>query len=76
MSYALLVANGRAYVQGSYSWTAVTDALIATMNFIVFRKMVKDSNDDIHGPTLFGYVIGGTCGSLFSIWITKIIYGH
>jgi hypothetical protein len=76
VSYALLVANGRAYVLGSYLWTAITDTLIATMSFVVMRKMVKDSQDDLHGPSLFGYVIGGTLGSLFSIWITKILYGQ
>ncbi len=76
-SYALIVANGRAYVLGSYLWTAITDALIATLNFVVLRKMMKDSkDDDIHGPSIFGYVIGGTLGYLFSIWITKIVYGQ
>jgi len=75
-SYALVVANGRAYVLGDYIWTAVTDSLIAALNFIVLRKMVKDSNEDLHGPSLSGYVIGGTMGSLFAIWITKMVYGQ
>jgi len=75
-SYALLVANGRAYVQGLYMWTAVTDASIAAMNFLVIRKMAKESQDDLHGPSFAGYVIGGTLGSLFSIWITKMVYGQ
>jgi hypothetical protein len=38
--------------------------------------MMKDSGDELHGPSLAGYVIGGTLGSLFSIWITKIVYGQ
>jgi hypothetical protein len=75
-SYALVVANGRAFVIGYYGWTAITDASIAALNFIVLRKMMKDSGDELHGPSLAGYVIGGTLGSLFSIWITKIVYGQ
>jgi len=74
--YGLVVANGRAYVQGLYAWTAVTDALIAAVNFLVVRKMAKESQDDLHGPSFIGYVLGGTMGSLFSIWITKMVYGQ
>lgn len=75
-SYALVVANGRAYVLGDYMWTAVTDASIAALNFVVIRRMVKDFGEELHGPSLAGYVIGGTLGSLFAIWITKIVYGQ
>lgn len=76
ISYALVVANGRAYVQGSYAWTAVTDGMIAFQNFVVFRKFIKDSGEEIHGPSLLGYVLGGISGSLVAIWVTKAIYGQ
>lgn len=76
ISYALVVANGRAYVQGSYLWTAVTDTLIGAQNFLVMRKFVKDSGDSLHGASLAGYVLGGTLGSLVSIALTKVIYGE
>ena len=76
ISFALIVANGRAYVQGSYTWTAVTDGLLAFQNFIVFRKFIKDSGDQIHGPSLVGYVTGGIAGSLVAIWLTKMVYGQ
>lgn len=76
VSYALVVANGRAYVQGSYTWTAVTDGMIAFQNFVVFRRFIKDTGDAIHGPSLIGYVLGGISGSLFAIWVTKAIYGQ
>jgi hypothetical protein len=78
VSYAILVANGRAYMLGSYFWTAVTDTLFATMNFVVARviyKDMKDSNDQLHGWSLLAYVVGGTSGSLFAIWVTKHLYG-
>jgi len=78
ISYAILVANGRAYMLGSYFWTAATDTLFASMNFIVLRCVMKDvnSSDDLHGWSMLGYVIGGTFGSLFAIWVTKNLYGH
>jgi hypothetical protein len=70
-----MVANGRAYMKGLYAWTALTDALIATIGFVVVRRIAKESSDSLHGPTLFGYVSGGTLGSLFAIWLTKLLYG-
>jgi hypothetical protein len=75
-SYAILVANGRAYMQGSYFWTATTDLIFATQNFFFIRKLAKDSNEELHGPSLIGYVLGGVLGSLFAIWVTKYVYGQ
>lgn len=75
-SYTLYVANGRAYVQASYLWTAITDALLATLAFFVLRRIAKESSDELHGPSLIGYVTGGVTGSMFGIYITKLIYGH
>jgi len=75
ISYGLIVANGRAYVQGSYVWTGITDSLIALLNYVVLRKIMKDAGEDLHGPSLAGYVLGGTSGSLVFIWLTKLVYG-
>jgi hypothetical protein len=78
VTYGIVVANGRAYVQGSYLWTAVTDTFFAAMQFIVMRVIMKDvqSSDELHGLSMLGYVVGGTAGSLFAIWVTKILYGQ
>ena len=78
VSYSILVANGRAYMMGSYVWTAATDMCFTAMNFVVLRsvmKDVKDSNDELQGASFWGYVLGGTSGSLAAIWITKHLYG-
>ncbi|MDF2435405.1 MAG: hypothetical protein JWP44_5036 [Mucilaginibacter sp.] len=74
--YGLAVANGRAYVQASYLWTAITDILMATQSFFILRRVAKDSDDDLHGPSLIGYITGGVCGSMVAIYVTKIIYGQ
>jgi hypothetical protein len=75
ISYFLIVANGRAYVQGSYAWTTITDGLLAAQAFLLFRKMAQDSQDDIHGLSMAGYVLGGVAGSNCAILVTKLIYG-
>lgn len=75
LSYFLVVANTRAYTQGRYVWTAFTDILFAAQAFLVLRKMIRDQE-----ATGFwagsGYVLGGTCGSLLSIFVTTKLYGH
>lgn len=74
ISYFLIVANGRAFNQGSYLWTGTTDTLIGGQNFLMVRLISKDSND-LHGLSLLGYMAGGTVGSLFAIWTTLHVYG-
>lgn len=74
ISFAIIVANTRAFTQGHYFWTAITDTLFSLQGFIVAKLMI----DDKDARSLYagaGSVVGGTCGSLFSIWITKHLYG-
>lgn len=74
LSYFLFVANGRAYTQGNYTWTAITDALYAAQSFFLIRRLVKEEANNAWA--FAGYVIGGTLGSLLSIAVTKHIYGR
>lgn len=76
ISYGLQVANGRAYVQANYMWTALTDAGIAVQTFFIIRSIAKESGADAHLPSFMGYVSGGVAGALFAIWITVRIYGQ
>jgi hypothetical protein len=75
LNYSLLVANGRAYTQGLYLWTWVTDSLLAGQSFIVAVLMInrKEGRSVWAGV---GYTLGGPIGSLLSIYITKKLYGH
>jgi len=75
LSYFLFVANTRAFTQGSYTWTWVTDTLLAGQAFILAKLMI----DKKEGRGLWagiGYVLGGPVGSLLSIYVTKRLYGH
>lgn len=74
VSYFLFVANGRAYTQGHYGWTAITDGLYAAQSFFLLRRLVKDEANNAW--SFAGYVFGGVAGSLLSIYVTTRIYGR
>jgi hypothetical protein len=74
-SFFIIVANTRAIAQGSYLWTAVTDTLFSAQSFL-FAKLMIDNKEARSWSAGLGITIGGTCGSLLSIWLTKILYGH
>jgi hypothetical protein len=77
LAFALVVANGRAYNQGNYMWTFVTDAIIQVNGFLVGAKFIKDTKD-AEGHDWFmivGGAIGGASGSLAAIWATVHLYG-
>jgi hypothetical protein len=73
--YALVVANGRAYNQGNYLATLVSDMLISAFNFWFAVKFIE-GKDNRTWPALAGCVLGGGAGSLCSIYFTKWAYGQ
>lgn len=75
ISYFILVANTRAFTQGSYTWTAITDGVFTAQSFVVAKLSIENEG----GRSLAagaGATIGGTAGSLFAIWCTKHVYGQ
>lgn len=70
-SFFIIVANTRAYTQGFYMWTAVTDLMFCAMAFTITKKVSESKTKWDH----LGYVLGGTIGAQASIYITKILYG-
>ena len=74
VSFFLIVVNTRAYTQGLYLWTFVTDAFFISQSFFVAKWMVEVK--EARGlPAYFGFLVGGTLGSLSAIWLTKHVYG-
>ena len=73
--YGIVVANGRAFNQALYVPTCVTDVMLATHSFFIYRLIAKDENSSGAWP-LAGTVSGGAAGSLLSIWMTKMVFGH
>lgn len=72
--YALIVANGRAYVQGNYLWTILTDMVISFNTFWFSVKFIENK-DNREWPAMLGCVLGGGTGSCAAIFITKLMYG-
>jgi len=72
LAYGLATWNFRALAFANYLHTGVSDTAIAALNFLVIKK-VGEAKDR---SAFLGYVIGGPIGSLLSIYITKILFGH
>lgn len=74
ISFMLVVANGRAYVQGNYGWTIATDMIIQLQIFIIGKKFIADA-ERLGFWACAGSVLGGGLGSCFAIFVTKMVYG-
>jgi hypothetical protein len=74
ISFFIIVANTRALAQGSYLWTGVTDFGFGIQAFAIGKLMI-DNKECRTWAFGLGSTAGGTCGSLFSIFITKHLYG-
>jgi len=65
----LIVANTRAFTEGSYRWTFIT-AFFITQSFFAGKWMIETKS--ARGtPAYFGFLLGGTLGSLAAIFTTK-----
>lgn len=74
LAFFLVVVNTRAYTQGLYGWTLATDAFFITQSFWVSKWMTE--NVEARGWIAYlGFLIGGVCGSLAAIFVTKLLYG-
>lgn len=68
--YSILCINFRAVAQAHYHEAALTDFLVASMNFFVIRKIAQ-STDALH--QWVGYVTGSVIGSYAGIYISVIL---
>jgi len=68
--YGLLCINYRAVALAHYHEAALTDFLVASMNFFIIRKIAQ-SNDAYH--QWIGYVIGSVVGSYLGIYLSVLI---
>ena len=70
ISYSVLCMNFRAVAEAHYHEAALTDFLIASMNFFVIRKIAQ-SSDAIH--QWIGYVLGSVVGSYLGIYLSILL---
>ena len=68
--YSILCMNFRAVAIAHYHEAALTDFLIASMNFFVIKKIAQ-STDTLH--QWVGYVTGSVIGSYIGIYLSVIL---
>ena len=74
LSFFVICANMRAVAQGHYFWTSVTDTLFSAQSFLLAKLMIDNTKARGWAAGL-GTTLGGTTGSLLSIFVTKHLYG-
>ena len=68
--YSILCINFRAVAQAHYHEAALTDFLIASINFFVIRKIAQ-STDALH--QWVGYVTGSVIGAYIGIYSSVLL---
>jgi hypothetical protein len=68
--YSILCMNFRAVAEAHYHEAALTDFLIASMNFFVIKKIAQ-STDTFY--QWVGYVVGSVIGSYIGIYLSVLI---
>jgi hypothetical protein len=74
LSYFVIVCNTRAFTQGSYLWTAITDTAFTLQGAIIAKLTIEDK-DGRSKWAIAGGAVGGTIGSLLAIYVTKHLPG-
>lgn len=73
ISFFIIVANTRAFTHDSYFWTAITDTLFSLQSFAMVKLMMDDAKARSWWAGA-GATLGGTCGSLLSIYVTRKLH--
>ena len=68
--YSILCINFRAVAEAHYHEAALTDFLIASMNFFVIKKIAQ-STDTFY--QWVGYVVGSVIGSYIGIYLSVLL---
>lgn len=73
VSFFFIASNFRALAQGLYAWTAFTDMFLVFQAAVISKLMIEDER--CRGwLAIMGFTLGGACGSVLSIWVTKHLY--
>jgi hypothetical protein len=71
--YTILCINYRAVAQANILWSVISDFFIASMNFLIIRKIAKSGNSMV---LFWGYGFGSAVGSVVGIVVSKMILSH
>lgn len=70
VQYLVITVNMRAVAAGKYTWTAISDTLIAGLGFFLIQHVASTHSNF----AWVGYVIGGLIGSQVGIWLSKHLW--
>jgi hypothetical protein len=71
--YVLVCINYRSVAQAQYLESAISEFAIATLNYLVIKKIASTGNSTLQW---MAYSFGTVLGSLLGIWISKIVLGQ
>lgn len=74
LAFFTIACNFRALSQGLYGWTALTDCWLVAQNMVI-TKLMFDDEKTRDWWSIASFSLGGACGSVLSIWVTKHIFG-
>ena len=72
LSYTIWCINFRAVADADYHTAAMSDFMIASIQFFVIRK-IANAQDAVHQWA--GYALGSVVGSYLGIWISATFLG-
>jgi hypothetical protein len=72
ISYGVICWNYRAVAQARYFSIGISDMGCAAISWTLIKRIGEAKSYWAQA----GYILGGACGSLVSVWITKRIFGQ
>lgn len=72
LSYTVWCINFRAVADAHYHTAAVSDFMIASIQFFVIRRIAHGQD---HAHQWAGYALGSVVGSYLGIWISSTFLG-
>jgi hypothetical protein len=68
VAFTILVTNLRAISHLQYTIAALTEIAFLSIQWTLIRKIVSADS----WPEQAGYMFGGACGTLLSMWMTRM----
>jgi len=75
LNWGLCTISCRATSQANIMACIMTDTLLTSFNFFLYRKIAKGADEGAFIPWLF-YTIGGLCGTVVGILLSIKILGR
>jgi hypothetical protein len=72
LSFAIITINYRAVAQASYTWSALTDLIVASLSYFVVKRIAKTENTVLQW---FGFAIGSAIGTIVGIFASLLLLG-